>query len=348
MKLPQLVITYTDGTVEHIDPKSAAEWHEEDHPRDEKGQFADAGGASVIGRGTGETFRRYPGGVKPPPPPQRSQRVVEPPPMGVRPPHERTRVEDADRAPDVTSDGTRIDTLETPATIEGTQHFHGGGINESIEVSNGGHYLFKPIAGEHFGGRRGAIDNEEMTLAEREVVASRISKELGIGNVPNTVMAEYHGRQGAAQDWVSNAHEVDGYMSRINPAEQARMGILDAVLGNLDRHKGNALIDRQGHLHAIDHGFSLGKTYPKGKGGPDAHNDIRTFALDFRRGVLSKEEQSAIAEKLSNFNYAKVLHGSHIDVGERDALQARIEKVAERLAVGEAHLIQTDFQVDAW
>lgn len=326
--------------------RRAAEWNEEDHPRDEKGQFAHGVGAA-FGQHTAQTGKGFPGGVIPKPPPKRSERVVEGPPQTMPPPRERKGPPvDAKAAPDTTPDGEHVDTLTKPASVEGKSTHHGGGINESIEIrtEDGGHYLFKPKDGEAFGARAGVIDNRDMPLAEREVIASRFGHELGFSEVPNTFMAEYNDRIGSAQEWIEHASTGRGDFRD----ERARLGIFDAVIGNTDRHGGNALVDENGHLHAIDHGYTLGKTVPKdvAADGWNIHG-IRSWALGgIRQGDLPVNEQKAIANKLDNLDFGKILHGSHIDTDEREALYERVSRVSERLAAGEAHLIKNDYEVD--
>jgi hypothetical protein len=54
----------------------------------------------------------------------------------------------------------------------------------------------------------------------------------------------------------------DGPPEELMASDQAvRMGVLDVLLDNPDRHSGNWMVDDQGNIQAIDHGFSFMNTH---------------------------------------------------------------------------------------
>jgi phosphoinositide 3-/4-kinase-like protein len=240
-----------------------------------------------------------------------------------------------------------------------------GNANVTIKLTTpDGSYAFKPIDGERikspWGGYvRDAITNEKAPLAEREVLASRVDQALGLGIVPRTILsnATYHDpSSGATVTKTGSAQEyAKGLRTRIpltqfyggdanqqyKPAEVARMGVLDAVIGNLDRHGGNFGL-AGGKLVAIDHGYSFGHSpIVAGRG----VGNLRTPALAFiKPGHLAVTEQKSLAEKLDHMNWSKVLKDSHLDAEERRTLKERAQTVADQLRQGNAHKLQDIFK----
>lgn len=235
------------------------------------------------------------------------------------------------------------DSLRTPTRASGKSKRLGGGINETliIETAGGQRYVLKPIAGERFHAREGRIDNTDSTLAEREVLASRVDNALELGLVPPTVMAEFEdeqGRtvQGSIQEFVPDARVWDAAeKGKVDRAQLAKLGVLDALIGNLDRHGGNGLV-KDGRLFGIDHGYSFGKTRPG--------DHVRSFALrQLREGDLSESEQRQLGEKIRALPLESVFKGAHLDREERDAFNARLALVKRRLLAGQAEQLKYDF-----
>ncbi len=94
-----------------------------------------------------------------------------------------------------------------------------------------------------------------------EVAAYRLAVRIGIDNVPPAVLRTVGNRSGSLQLWIDDAvTEADRRRQEIRPADIAawsaqlqRMALFDAVLGNIDRHPGNYLLDSAGKLWMIDH-----------------------------------------------------------------------------------------------
>ena len=255
-------------------------------------------------------------------------------------------------------------SIETPVEINATDAEpmgDGSNLNEVLRITTttGDEVVFKPRSGEHFYSPerddnddvipesqidteyaelvRKDVSNTDAPMAEREVLAYRVDEELGLGIVPHTVYGEYEGREGSAQTFIENARE-GAYEAHAR--DTAKMGVLDAVIGNQDRHTGNALTkDRQ--LVAIDHGLAFGTVPPGGY--------IRSWAL---AGIgpddLPVPEQKAMADRLDKFDFSKVLKGAHLDDREVETFRERVALIANRLRLGEAHLIKSDFDTSAW
>jgi hypothetical protein len=131
------------------------------------------------------------------------------------------------------------------------------------------------------------------------------------------------------------------------------MGIFDAVIGNLDRHRNNYLVTPDGHLKAIDHGYAFGTSQvTQGRyGGPPHVPELRSFALgggQIKAGDISVKEQAQIATKLDSIDWNKFFHGTKLNAEERAALLHRASKVSGYLKQGRAHDIDKEFHADAW
>jgi hypothetical protein len=269
------------------------------------------------------------------------------------------------------------DSLTHPITLTGTKSatkLGGHNVNEVLKLTTAdGAYAFKPIDGEkftHFGYVRQAVTNRDAPLAEREVLASRVSNAMFTPEtsvVPPTAMANATystpgggtvTKMGSAQDFVPNTGSIMTYRREQLPADQrARIGVLDAVIGNLDRHGHNFLVSTDGgRVMGIDHGYSFGDSpikpgapaggYPKG-----GVAELRSWALaGIKAGDLSVAEQHTIADKLDkmNANWSGILKGAHLNTQERATLTERTKAVAGYLHNGKAHEIQSTFKAQRY
>ena len=58
------------------------------------------------------------------------------------------------------------------------------------------------------------------------------------------------------QEWM---HLAEGVPDSLAATKEGRMmGLLDQLIANTDRHNGNWLIEKDGHIHPIDHGYAFG------------------------------------------------------------------------------------------
>ena len=237
--------------------------------------------------------------------------------------------------------GGRPSDIVHPKPLTGTSKRLGGGLNETelvTEAGTGDKFVFKPVEGEHFGMRSGRIDNEEAPLAEREALAWRVDDALGLGLVPETTVREVDGRVGSAQRFSTGG---EGIVENIAPKEMAKMAVLDVLTGNLDRHRGNFIINDQGHLVAIDHGYTFGKTVPG--------DSLRSFAVGLvKKGDMSPRDQRKLATVIETTDWNHVLSGSHLDRNERVAFDRRREAVVDALREARLHTLKDEFDVSVW
>jgi len=147
------------------------------------------------------------------------------------------------------------------------QEFLGGGVNETQKVifEDGTAGVFKRVAGES-DWLRGLVDGD---LYTREVAAYKVDKILGLDIVPETIIwKDAAGNIGSLQKWVDNAQTAAGAPSTLVSFAQGttsyhKMKILDALICNTDRHKGNWMITgstvdlRAVKVIPIDHGASF-------------------------------------------------------------------------------------------
>ena len=135
------------------------------------------------------------------------------------------------------------------------------GANESILISfeDGSEAIFKP-------------NDEEMEYgsANSEVLAYELSQDLGWDIVPETVPYEFEEKSGSLQRWVPNSRTWQetgkSWEDTSDTKRFAQMKVLDALLGNTDRHPGNVLEDKSGKVWAIDNGGAFGQKWKQETG----------------------------------------------------------------------------------
>ena len=140
----------------------------------------------------------------------------------------------------------------------------GGGANatEKIEIDTPKGKItavFKPAAGEvHM-----TYDVPRGEYYLREAAASDLAEILGLEDlVPSTEIREIKGRVGSAQVFRNDEFEVarnaENPMGVLSETTIGRAAAFDYLIGNIDRHQGNWLVDeKNGRVVLIDHGFSL-------------------------------------------------------------------------------------------
>jgi uncharacterized repeat protein (TIGR03843 family) len=115
--------------------------------------------------------------------------------------------------------------------------------------------VYKPRAGE-----RGLWDFPD-GLFRREVAAYELDRALGLGVIPTTVQrAEAPLGEGSLQRFIEadfsehyfSLREVDGHREALRV-----IAGFDLLANNADRKGGHLLVDRSGHLWAIDNGLSF-------------------------------------------------------------------------------------------
>jgi hypothetical protein len=101
-----------------------------------------------------------------------------------------------------------------------------------------------------------------------ECAAYELSEALGIGRVPPTVWRSIDGKQGSVQIWLEGGMtETDLAERSLDPPEREQwlrqkqlMYVFDALVANLDRNRGNVLVDRDWTLWFIDHTRAFAQT----------------------------------------------------------------------------------------
>jgi uncharacterized repeat protein (TIGR03843 family) len=140
--------------------------------------------------------------------------------------------------------------------------------------------VYKPVRGE-----RPLWDFPDGTLAGREVSAFLVSKAIGWGLVPPTILRDGPLGVGACQLWidepadaesligfvpvydvppgwfpVASARDEDGDAYALAHADDprlSRMAVLDAVINNADRKGGHVLYAPDDRIYGVDHGVTF-------------------------------------------------------------------------------------------
>lgn len=168
----------------------------------------------------------------------------------------------------------------------------GRGVNASYTATyKGKKVLYKPIEGESWvAGDMGeswwdtedffdnigvppdqpiryTVDNLDLTLAERELMAREVYDELGLNEVKMAnVHPVYEGSNlvGVAVEWIDDVEEALWYGGRaLTEEEELEMFSMDYLIGNTDRHKRNYMrmstdgAYSKGTPILIDHGYAF-------------------------------------------------------------------------------------------
>lgn len=114
--------------------------------------------------------------------------------------------------------------------------------------------VYKPRAGE-----APLHDFRSGTLFRREVAAYRLSKRLGWGMVPPTVIRQGPHGTGSLQLYVQPAAEVDDPHAFWGDLclENERIVLFDHISNNADRKLSHCLLDPAGKRWGIDHGLTF-------------------------------------------------------------------------------------------
>jgi hypothetical protein len=111
--------------------------------------------------------------------------------------------------------------------------------------------VYKPRRGE-----RPLWDFPTGTLCLREYGAWLVSKELGWGIVPPTVLREGPAGFGAVQLFIEADEECDiRQVVATHPDELMKIALFDAVVNNTDRKAGHLIVDVENKLWGVDHGI---------------------------------------------------------------------------------------------
>ncbi|MER6928870.1 hypothetical protein [Kocuria palustris] len=178
------------------------------------------------------------------------------------------------------------------------------GINEvqRLRYADGTVGYFKPYDGaDGFTARMGYGHETKTLQSTHEVAASQFAQALGPrygALVPPAVIAQHEGRWGSISYGVPGqpARGVDRLMMLNNHQQQASdLAFFDCLIGQVDRHGGNVLVDRRG-ISAIDQGFA----FSDGVGGVNASLFVTTRAQKKEDRRLTAEERTTLRRFLDS------------------------------------------------
>ena len=128
------------------------------------------------------------------------------------------------------------------------------GVNKSRQVTlkDGSKWILKLSKGEHTSRWRAIPAHSQY---KRERAGFLVDEALGFCLVPLTKIVKYKGDVGSLQKWVDAESNADLTLEKYSDDTIWKLGILDLVLGQTDRHSKNQL-DLNGKVVAIDNGYS--------------------------------------------------------------------------------------------
>ena len=207
------------------------------------------------------------------------------------------------------------DVLRKNKVISKTTEGYRRGINNSmkIEIEDGGTAIFKTRGGELPGLIERMGGNGTECARERAVYI--LSREMGIDNVPITVLRNVDDVFGSVQQWIEKTKatvfrslepgDYSTYMKANYYRENAKMTMWDTLIGNVDRNAGNYLVGDK-MLHYIDNGWSM-----PSKGA--LYGSFNRFQIDAKARVedtfrlLGKSEMTKIKTGLEKVTLSKKL-----------------------------------------
>ncbi len=175
--------------------------------------------------------------------------------------------------------------------------------------------IYKPRSGE-----APLHDFRSGTLFRREVASYRLSKRLGWGMVPPTVIRQGPHGTGSLQlyvqpvDEVEDPHEFWGDLCLDNE----RIVLFDHIANNADRKLSHCLLDVSGKRCGIDHGLTFNEA-PK----------LRTVMWQFGGQPISEPLRTDLARIIDERDAFTVDFGALLHRHEIDAFFARVEALHE-------------------
>jgi uncharacterized repeat protein (TIGR03843 family) len=175
--------------------------------------------------------------------------------------------------------------------------------------------IYKPTKGER------PLWDFPRGLWKREVAAYELATALGWDIVPPTTPRPDAPLGPGSLQYFVDALVEEHYFSLLEEPEHhealRRIAVFDLIVNNADRKSGHCLVDRRGHIWAIDNGLCF-HTEPK----------LRTVIWDFA-GDRIRPELLAGLEPLSRAEVPEVVTGL-LDEEEIDAISARAASVFSR------------------
>lgn len=189
------------------------------------------------------------------------------------------------------------------------------GSNYTFLVSVDGQLegVYKPQRGE-----QPLWDFPDETLAGREVAAYLVSKTLGWGLVPPTVLRA-DGPYGPGSLQLRVPHDPEQHYFSFDEETRQRLrpaAAFDLIVNNADRKGGHILLDEDGKLWLIDHGICFHEEYK-----------LRTVIWDFAGQPVPAEllaDAGRLAAALQPGGELTARLAAYLSAAELDALRGRI------------------------
>lgn len=213
--------------------------------------------------------------------------------------------------------------LRDPAAVEtGKRRIRGGSnANYLVTLNNGASAVWTPTRGEKAHQDRPNIPTG--TSAQREEAAYLVDKFMGhFARVPPAVSSGLEGRPGALKLLVSQGLAADRRPDGLPDEDYRRIALFDHVIGNLDRHVNNYLLDESSKPIPIDHGLA----FPT-KNGPQGTANFR-FEKVFQLNQKEREALTSLVKQRPQVE--KTLEG----LLEKPAIEAMYERVDQMLTLG--------------
>ncbi len=179
--------------------------------------------------------------------------------------------------------------------------------------------VYKPRLGE-----APLWDFPEGTLCLREVAAYQVNSALGWDLIPPTVLRVGPHGTGSVQLYIDNDEDLHFFTFRDDPAntdQLMRLALFDLITNNADRKSGHCLLDKHGHVWAIDHGITF-----------NTDHKLRTVIWDFAGQPIQPEHLSDL-QRLRDGIGAKQLLGrvlrDLLEENEVAALKRRIQAILD-------------------
>ncbi|MBI2941990.1 MAG: SCO1664 family protein [Chloroflexi bacterium] len=190
----------------------------------------------------------------------------------------------------------------------------------SIDGSIGGRAvtaIYKPRRGE-----APLWDFPAGTLYRREYASYLLTRSLGWGFIPLTVVREGPYGTGTIQLYVDPDEEADfELLRREHRADLQRIALFDLIANNADRKISHLIRDRAGHLWGIDHGLTF-HVVPK----------LRTAIWDFCGEPIPpplRLELDGLHRDPARVAELRQTLGEHLEMEELDALLDRVAQAVE-------------------
>ena len=178
--------------------------------------------------------------------------------------------------------------------------------------------VYKPRRGE-----RPLWDFPDGTLCYREVLTYSVSKTLGWGLVPPTLLREGPHGLGSLQLFVAHDPAVSYFNLDDRFAEQLRrFALFDYIVNNADRKGGHVLLGAGGKLWGIDHGLTF-----------HAALKLRTVIWEYAGqpvpGGLLTDVETLRAQLARRDSSLRLLLDNYLTQREVLSLERRIERVLQ-------------------